>query len=388
VGEREDVALLALLSLIQVVRRLFGIEMKAFEGGMVSDHTNVFANSFKRAFPGSLLMQCYAHILRKFRIDERREHNGAYRQFVNNMTFLNKIAIEDVRRLHRCRTKVMFLAFAAFVIEAWIAEGEAKLASVFRKSYINDDDFNNWFYCCSGIHGCVPQNNSLERTNLEVKGNSLITGLMKLGRSMTNTFHVEFPKMVYHHSTERIGVTRTYLVLDAEKAVNREAMEYLNVFKAKVDAVKYNEGWLLNSTSALGTEITAERIEQCQKVLAGGKVDGINHTTRWTYFSYVDSLCYVCEEEVESNFEKVKCHVCSCESFWKQTSCPHAVWFQHPKALAIKGYKIPVKRRGRLVKQQKALTLLSKDKSPSNGTVTDPAATSTNVITQLSQLAE
>jgi hypothetical protein len=64
------------------------------------------------------------------------------------------------------------------------------------------------------------------------------------------------------------------------------------------------------------------------------------------------------------------------------------VLFQHPKDLAIKGYKIPVKRRGRLVKQQKALTLLSKDKSPSNGTVTDPAATSTNVITQLSQLAE
>jgi hypothetical protein len=77
--------------------------------------------------------------------------------------------------------------------------------------------------------------------------------------------------MVHHHSTERIGVTRTSLVLDAEKAVNQEAMECLNVFKAKVDAVKHNEGWLLNSTSALGMEITAERIQQCQKVLAAGE---------------------------------------------------------------------------------------------------------------------
>jgi hypothetical protein len=99
--------------------------------------------AFEGAFPGSLLMQCCAHIIQKFCIDEHREHNGACQQFVNNMTFLNKIAIEDVRRLQWCCTKVMFLAFAAFVIEAWIAEVEAKLASVFQKSCINDDDFNN-----------------------------------------------------------------------------------------------------------------------------------------------------------------------------------------------------------------------------------------------------
>lgn len=81
-GEREEVALLAELSVKVVVRRLFGIDIRAFGGGMVSDHNNVFANSFTHAFLGNLLLQCYPHMLRKFRIDERRGHDGGYRRFL------------------------------------------------------------------------------------------------------------------------------------------------------------------------------------------------------------------------------------------------------------------------------------------------------------------
>jgi hypothetical protein len=121
-AEREEVALLTLLALKKIVRRLFCLEMKSFLGGMVSDHTHVFTNSFKQACPGSLLMQCYPHIIRKFRIDDHRKHNGGYRKFVDNTIFLHKIAIEDVRFLHGCCTKAMFRTLASLVIEGWIAE--------------------------------------------------------------------------------------------------------------------------------------------------------------------------------------------------------------------------------------------------------------------------
>ena len=38
-GEREEVALLAELSVKVTVRRLFGIEIRVFQGGMVSDNS-------------------------------------------------------------------------------------------------------------------------------------------------------------------------------------------------------------------------------------------------------------------------------------------------------------------------------------------------------------
>ena len=38
-GEREEVALLAELSVKVIVRRLFGIEIRVFQGGMVSDNS-------------------------------------------------------------------------------------------------------------------------------------------------------------------------------------------------------------------------------------------------------------------------------------------------------------------------------------------------------------
>jgi hypothetical protein len=41
------------------------------------------------------------------------------------------------------------------------------LAKVLRKSYLEKDHFNCWYYCVSGIPGCIPQNNSHERSNID-----------------------------------------------------------------------------------------------------------------------------------------------------------------------------------------------------------------------------
>lgn len=185
---------------------------------------------------------------------------------------------------------------------------------------------------------------------------------------------------IYFHSAERIGVTRNYLILDADKAINKAAMEYFHHYKPAIDAVKYKDGWLVNSQVALGEELTTDRIDQYEKTLEG-KSEGITHETRWTYFYHVESMCYVSEEQVDNDYGKVPCYVCSCETFWKELSCPHAVLFQHLAKLKVRAFKIPTKRRGRLEKLQKAALLLSTTKK-STAMSTDMSSI---VITQLSQ---
>ncbi len=67
-------------------------------------------------FPFDNVMQCFSHIVRKFRIDQIRKGNGCYRRKAHNMLFLEKVAIEDVRKLYRCRTFEMFQYLAKLVL--------------------------------------------------------------------------------------------------------------------------------------------------------------------------------------------------------------------------------------------------------------------------------
>jgi hypothetical protein len=78
-GEREDIALLLLLTIKKAARDLFGFDDIQFEkGGIVSDHSAALTNALKRAFPRALLAQCYPHIIRKFRTDVKAAGNGEY----------------------------------------------------------------------------------------------------------------------------------------------------------------------------------------------------------------------------------------------------------------------------------------------------------------------
>jgi hypothetical protein len=75
----------------------------------------------------------------KFRTDGKEAGNGEYATYCVDKCFLAQVAIQDVRDLHRCRTRAMFETMAKLVILAWKAVGEEKLASVFSKSYLDDD---------------------------------------------------------------------------------------------------------------------------------------------------------------------------------------------------------------------------------------------------------
>jgi hypothetical protein len=71
--------------------------------------------------------------------------------------------------LRECRLDEMFGTMKMLVLQASRDGGEMDLAKVFSKSYLVKDDINCWYYCVSGIPGCIPQNNSHERSNLDIK---------------------------------------------------------------------------------------------------------------------------------------------------------------------------------------------------------------------------
>ena len=98
----------------------------------------------------------------------------------------------------------MFQYLAKLVLEGWIAAGEHELATTFGASYVHDDKFNKWYYCCSSVTGLIPTQNPTESVNLDIKGNRNMTGLVKLGTSTTKVLYTELPHMVNVHSTERV----------------------------------------------------------------------------------------------------------------------------------------------------------------------------------------
>jgi hypothetical protein len=109
-GEIELVALIALEFLKCAAMEVFGLTPR-FRGGLISDHTEVFTNAFHEAFPSDMLLQCFPHIIRKFRIDGEREGNGSYFKHLsgkNPTSWLHDVAENDVYMLRECRTDAMF----------------------------------------------------------------------------------------------------------------------------------------------------------------------------------------------------------------------------------------------------------------------------------------
>ena len=150
---------------------LFGLT-PCFKGGIIIDHTEVFVNAFQEIFPDDQVLQCFPHIIRKFRIDGKREGNGQYMKLLENhqATWLWNTAEEDVYMLRGCRSQLMFDKLKDLILSSWRMAGEQRLADTFRDSYLDNPLFNKWRYNVSVTPGCIPQNNSHKRSNLDTKG--------------------------------------------------------------------------------------------------------------------------------------------------------------------------------------------------------------------------
>jgi len=338
-GEIELVALIALHHLKEASQQIFGLTPR-FKGGLVSDHTEVFTNAFHTIFPDDMLLQCFPHIIRKFRIDGAREGNGAYYRYLsgkNDPSWLNEVAENDVYLLRECRSDAMFRTMATMVLAAWRDAGEGDLCDTFKESYLMKPQFNTWYYCASGIPGCIPQNNSHERSNLDTKGCSNFRGIIHTGRNMTKMVNVEFPKLIYFNSSERVNTVRHYPILDKAKTLTPSLFEYYNKLDLKTDVAKFGDGFLVNKDIAVGNKINIELYVKTMQ----GKFEG-TFENRHTFVERVDDLCFVRKQKLSSKHPEMYCG--SCFDFYNHLTCHHSAIFQYESCLPELAHKIPQSR--------------------------------------------
>jgi hypothetical protein len=259
----------------------------------------------------------------------------------------------------------MFSLMADLVLQAWKAEGEKRLAEVFETEYIMKEDYNLWNYSCFKSPGLVPQNNSIERSNLDMKGSRCISAIINTRVTVGDALHVEFPKLIYTNSSERVGAKMDYAILDASKCIDSACIETFRKLKEHNDTKAYKDGFLVNTSGFEGVPIDSQRINRYEMALLG-HFQG-TYQERHLLHDYVYGLCHVTHTTlVTGEF----CFVGSCEEFFKTTCCPHAVYFQHKEILPALSFKIPTKKSGRTkaIKKGKALSR---------------ATTSTGIVTSL-----
>ncbi len=343
-GELELVSLLLLHYLKRIALDLFGLTPQ-FKGGIISDHTEVFVNAFQEAFPNDQVMQCFPHIIRKFRIDGRREGNGQYMKLLENhqASWLWNIAEEDVNMLRGCRSQPMFDKLKDMILTSWRLDGEQRLADAFRESYLDNPLFNKWRYNVSGIPGCIPQNNSHERSNLDTKGCATFAGIIQAGRNMTVMLNEQFPRLIYVNSIERTEVERNYPILDESKTMKPLLFQFFLQFDRKVDCVPYGDGFLVNRGYTLGQPIDQERIQQYEDSMEG--IFELDNKDRQLFYHRVNDFCMVKKKRLDPN--KDPFFTGSCFHFYNHLSCHHAAVFQYAHTLPTLAKKISQEKQGR-----------------------------------------
>lgn len=81
----------------------------------------------------------------------------------------------DVLMLLEWGSQPMFEKLKDLNLTSWRLDGEQHLADTFNESYLGNILFSKWRYNVSGVPGCIPQNSSHERSNLDTKGCATFT---------------------------------------------------------------------------------------------------------------------------------------------------------------------------------------------------------------------
>ena len=143
--------------------------------------------------------------------------------------------------------------------EAWENAGEEELARVFFESYYNDDTFNQWNITCTGLPGCLPFNQAVEKLNQEIKGTKRTQGLIQPGHNMKRMITTEFPSLVHKLSVQRLGVERhmmsdqlDFLTKDGT-TVRDNYLIYSNMFIERIDSLLPNTELMRSAGSSMST---------------------------------------------------------------------------------------------------------------------------------------
>jgi hypothetical protein len=388
-GEREILALITFLNVKLTCRDLFGIEIKGFKGGLVSDHSSAIVNAFKYCFPTTNLLQCYTHILRKFLHPKDRNDNGQYRKHLSNKDtqstkWLYSTAMNDIRNLHSCRSQEQFQRYAEMVDKAWTEMGEGSLSKIFQNSYIRNDSFNKWWSTSSGVPGYSPDNNPLESFHKVLKGSKDFRGIVDQGKPYQKVINEELPRLLWWISSTRVGISSHYPILQEDTAFNdKDVRELLKGFQWDIDSLTVTEqvhgidGWLVNDWKRLNQPITSDDTKKYVRYIQGDFQ--MEYQNRQELVEFVNKFHHM--EEI-SDPKLGQYFQCSCVHFYKKRYCPLAAMMQHRLTLISKGKSLgtrPQKRNPKRTRFEEIVQCVRKVRDSKTSTV---VATNENLDTK------
>jgi len=333
VRERQECFAIGVLAFLKYCRLLFNITNIDFKGGAVSDHTAVFTNIYKIAFPNTKMVQCHIHLERKL---WKGKGNGAYTKHADDKSFFYDTCRRDVHQLHHCLSQQQFDTLSKFVMEGWrhaVRQGKIskELATTLFDSYIKDPDFNQWYVSTGGLTGYDPTQQPTERAMEHMKGTKTFPGLLNTGRNMGTMIEVELPKMIVNVSTTCMGV-ESHTCLQEEKVI------------LQTDSTVYKQ------LSLYYKFITDERIFDYYEALKGRTKE--TYQSRQKFCECVSSMCLVSGTRRDNKV----IYTGSCVSYWKTRYCPHAAYFQYKNQLKSMAVVIPTNRMSNGIRYDRRCT--------------------------------
>ena len=352
VGERQECFALGCLAFLKYCRLLFNITNMDFKGGAVSDHSSVFTNIYKIAFPNTKMVQCHIHLERKL---WKGKGNGAYAKHANDKSYFYNTCRKDVNLLHHCLAQPQVDTLSTFVTEAWRhAVRERKiskeLVTTLSDSYMNDPDFNQWHVNTGGLTGYDPTQQPTERHMEKIKGTKTFPGLLNIGLNMGAMIEVELPKMIVNVSTTCMGVeSHTCLqedsvILQTDSNFYKELSLYYNSVTESIDTQSVHSKdtdkyeYFINTEEFVGRFFTDRRILEYYEALKGRTKE--TYQSREKYCECVSSMCLVTGTVTDNKVV----YTGSCVRYWKTRYCPHAAYYQYKDRLKSLAVIIPTNR--------------------------------------------
>lgn len=285
-AEREIVALHLFLNVKAAVVRLFGIQNIQFNGGFVTDNASAFHNAVQHAFPNTQQLDCYTHIIRKFKVKDKRKGNGVYykdywtgEKNIDSIEWMHDVAHSDIRNLSFCMTEEQQLLYWKKCLKPWAQKGQLRMYHIFNDSYMSNSITRSFRYNSGPLPCHPPDGNPHESFFLQVKGYQHFVGMLsRTGLDMSTVLFTEFPRIVKECSEYKTSVKDYYPLDNPLFAFEQETFRtYYELFMRhktvgitnNINVREYKNGWLVNDTNRLGKPITDEVVSTYEKARYG-----------------------------------------------------------------------------------------------------------------------
>ena len=160
---------------------------------VVMDHCQALANGVQAASPDTTILDCWAHLIRKFMLKAK----PMIANVLDKENIYNTMK-KNIGLLHEARSSAMFKLMADLFIEELREIGEGQIATWFQGVYLAEG-WENWYGVAAGCVGASITNNPLESWNRLLK--------RRISRLMSMTYFINHGiQVVVDTAEERFDV--------------------------------------------------------------------------------------------------------------------------------------------------------------------------------------